>query len=159
MKTKLFIIGVSLFSLMEFDSLSQSSLKNEVLVKTFIEAWNDHNTDKLTSLFAEQCLYEVMADGGSFSSRQQIAAYAKSTFSGIPDTEMVVLNILTNDSTGVVEWIWKGTNSVGWPNLGLPATNKRFQVRGITIMKIENGLIKHNRDYWDWNTFIKGISK
>ena len=161
MKTKLFIVSICLLFLSivyGFNSYSSNTLKNEILIRAFIDSWNKHDVNKLISLFSENCLYEVIADGGSFSSKEQIAAYAKSTFSGIPDTEMIIVKIVANDSIGVVEWIWKGTNSVGWPNLGITPTNKHFEVRGISIMEIENGLIKQNRDYWDWNTFIKGIS-
>ncbi len=50
-----------------------------------------------------------------------------------------------------LEW----TNSVGWPNI--PVTNKYFEVRGVSVMEIENNLIYHNRDYWDWNTFITSV--
>jgi steroid delta-isomerase-like uncharacterized protein len=109
-------------------------------------------------LFSDDCLYEVIADGGRISGKEGIASYAKSTFSGIPDTEIITLKVIVNDSIGVVEWIWKGTNSVGWPSMGIAPTNKHFEVRGITIMEFDIGLIKRNRDYWDWNTFIKGIS-
>jgi steroid delta-isomerase-like uncharacterized protein len=161
MKTKFFLITICLLSLSNvygFDIYSGKTLKNETLVRAFIESWNKHDINRLTSLFSENCLYEVVADGGSFSSKEGIAAYARSTFSGIPDTRMIIVKVIANDSIGVVEWIWKGTNSVGWPDMGISPTNKHFEVRGISIMEIENGLIKRNRDYWDWNTFIKGIS-
>jgi len=42
----------------------------------------------------------------------------------------------------VIEWIWKGTNSVGWKDMGITATNKYFELRGLSLMEIENGLIK-----------------
>ena len=57
----------------------------------------------------------------------------------------------------MVEWIWKATNTVGWPSMGIPATNKYFEIRGTSVMNIENGLIKRNSDYWDWKTFLTGI--
>ena len=41
--------------------------------------------------------------------------------------------------------------------MGIPATNKYFELKGLSIMEIEKGLIKRNSDYWDWNSFIKGI--
>ena len=41
--------------------------------------------------------------------------------------------------------------------MGIPATDKHFELKGVSVMKIENDLIKRNRDYWDWTTFMKGI--
>ena len=46
---------------------------------------------------------------------------------------------------------------MGWPYMNIPATNKYCEVRGVTVMEIENHLIQKNRDYWDWDTFMKGI--
>ena len=52
----------------------------------------------------------------------------------------------------MVEWLWKGTNSVGWETRGIPATGKYFEIKGESEMKIENDLIRKNSDYWDWRT-------
>ena len=52
----------------------------------------------------------------------------------------------------MVEWIWKGTNPVGWATMGIPATGKYFEIKGESEMKIENDLIRKNSDYWDWRT-------
>jgi steroid delta-isomerase-like uncharacterized protein len=157
MKTKSFLI-ICLCLIFGFRS-DHESIKNDAVVRSFIESWNNHDINKMISLFSEKCVYEVIPDGGKFLSKQEIAAYASSTFSGIPDTKMILVNVVTNDSTGVAEWIWKGTNTVGWPDLGIPATNKAFEVRGLSIMQIRDGLIAYNKDYWDWNTFIKGVTK
>jgi len=108
-------------------------------------------------LFAENSIYEEVASGRSYKTREKIAIYIGSTISGIPDTKFETKNILANDSLAVVEWIWKGTNSVGWADMGLPATNKYFELRGLSIMVIKNGLITRNSDYWDWSTFLIGI--
>lgn len=160
MKTTLFTASICIILL--YGSCAQDDnkkiiQKNEAIAISFIESLNSHNADKLALLFAEQCFYKEVASGRSYSNRQSIAAYIGSTIAGIPDLKFAVVNILANDSLAVVEWIWKGTNSVGWADMGIPATNKYFELMGISIMEIENGLIKRNSDYWDWNSFIKGI--
>lgn len=133
--------------------------ENEKLVQSFMESLNDHDLDKLTSLFTENCLYEEVASGSIFSGKRKIAAYIESTLSGIPDSKFMILKLMANDTLGVVEWLWKGTNTVGWSDMGIAPSNKYFELRGISIMEIKDGHITHNRDYWDWNTFIKGISE
>ena len=136
---------------------SKKNSENEALVKSFMESWSMHDVDKLVSLFSDSCLYEEVASGRKYSDKQGIANYAKSTLSGVPDSKFEIISIITSDSMAVVEWIWKGTNSVGWPSLKIPATNKYFEIRGVSVMAIEANHIKRNSDYWDWNTFIKGI--
>ena len=160
MKTKPIIISIGIFLICSScGGQTNKSLiqKNEVIAKSFIEYLNSHDVDKFTSLFAENSIYEEVASGRSYKTLEKIAIYIGSTISGIPDTKFEPVNIFANDSLAVIEWIWKGTNSVGWADMGLPATNKYFELRGLTIMKIKNGLIIRNSDYWDWNTFLIGI--
>ncbi len=130
---------------------------NEAIAVSFMESLNSHDISKLISLFSENCLYEEVATGRRYTGRNNIAAYIRSTIDGIPDTKFKTVNILANDSLAVVEWLWTGTNSVGWAEMGIPATNKSLKLQGLSIMKIKNGLITRNRDYWDWNSFIRGI--
>ena len=132
-------------------------LGNETIAKSFIESLNEHNVNKLISLFAENCLYEEVASGRSYSNKSRIADYIESTISGIPDSKFEIIEILANEHLAVIEWIWKGTNSVGWKDMEIPATNEYFELRGLSIMEIEDRLIKRNSDYWDWNSFMKGI--
>lgn len=131
--------------------------QNLTIAKSFMEYLNLHDVKKFSSLFAEHCVYEEVASGSSYKSPEEIAIYIGSTIEGIPDTKFETVSILANDSLAVVEWIWKGTNTVGWTDMGLPPTNKYFELKGISIMVIKNGLILRNSDYWDWNTFLIGI--
>ncbi|MBN1791964.1 MAG: nuclear transport factor 2 family protein [Bacteroidales bacterium] len=160
MKTKFLFTGIGIyliFSSCAGQNTSSLIRKNENIAKSFIEYLNAHDVDKFITLFAENCVYEEIASGRSYKTREKIAIYIRSTLSGIPDTKFETVNILAKDSLAVVEWIWKGTNSVGWTDMGLPATNKYFELRGLTIMVIKNGLITRNSDYWDWNSFLIGI--
>jgi steroid delta-isomerase-like uncharacterized protein len=130
---------------------------NESIANSFIEYLNAHDVDRFTALFAENCLYEEVAPGRTYKTREKLAIYIGSTISGIPDTRFETINVLANDSIAVIEWIWKGTNTVGWIDMGLPATNKYFELRGTSLMVIKNGFITRNSDYWDWNSFLIGI--
>lgn len=129
--------------------------ENETIAKSFAEAWSTHDIDKLTSLFTEDCLYEEVATGKKYVNKKAIAEYANYTISGIPDTKFEIVSIITSDNMATIEWIWKATNTVGWP--GAPPTKKYFEIRGVSVMVIEDNLIKRNSDYWDLNTFLKGM--
>ena len=129
--------------------------QNETIARSFAEAWSTHDIDKFTSLFAEDCLYEEVATGKKYENKKAIAEWASNTISGFPDTEIEIVSIITSDNMATIEWIWKATNTVGW--LGIPPNNKYFEFRAVSVMVIEDNLIKRNRDYWDLNTFLKGI--
>ena len=129
--------------------------QNETIARSLVEAFSTHDIDKFTSLFVEDCLYEEVAAGKKYEDKKAIAEWASYTISGIPDSELEIVSIIASDNMATIEWIWKGTNTVGWP--GAPPNNKYFEVRGVSVMVIEDNLIKRNSDYWDLNTFLKGI--
>ncbi len=131
--------------------------QNEALVHDFIEALNTQDIDKLTSLFTEYGTYEEVCSGRLNKGRKAIANYIRATIEGIPDSKFELVSISCSANHAMFEWIWKGTNSVGWPAMNLPPTNKYLELRGVSVMDIENGRIRANRDYWDWNSLMKGI--
>ena len=156
MSTKLitsFIIFLLVITI--FGCTNKKISENETIARSFCEAWSTHDIDKLTSLFAEDCLYEEVAAGKKYENKKAIAEWANYSLSGLSDTELEIVSIIASDNMATIEWIWKGTNTVGWP--GIPPNNKYFEIRGVSVMVIENNLIKRNRDYWDMNTFLKGI--
>lgn len=154
----LFIVTLIIFSICMFgcNDIYKNNPDTEAIAKLFVKYWNE-DVEKLIPLFSDSCLYEEVATGRKYSDKNGIAAYVKSTLSGIPDSKVEIVTIVSNENTSVVEWIWKGTNSVGWPSIGIPATNKYFEFRGVSVMIIEDNLIKRNSDYWDWGTFLIGI--
>lgn len=131
--------------------------QNEVLVNSFIEALNVKDMDKLTSLFIDDGTYEEVCSGRFHKGKKAISAYIAATLEGIPDSKFELVSISCSANHAMFEWIWKGTNSVGWPAMKLPPTSKHLELRGVSVMDIENGRIRANRDYWDWNSFMKGI--
>jgi steroid delta-isomerase-like uncharacterized protein len=132
--------------------------QNEAIARSFMTAFSEHDIDGLTALFAEDdCLYEEVATGRQYTTKAAIAQYLDATIAGIPDTRLEVTSIVANSDMAAVEWIWHGTNTVGWENMGIPATGKTLELRGISVMEIVDGKIRRNSDYWDWNSFIRQI--
>jgi steroid delta-isomerase-like uncharacterized protein len=130
---------------------------NASIARSFMEAWSAHDLDGLTSLFADDCLYEEVASGRTYTTKEGIAEYARATIAGVPDTEFAIVTVVADSRVAAVEWVWRGTNTVGWPSMGLPASGRAFELRGLSIIEIEDGLIVRASDYWDWSTFMEVI--
>ena len=131
------------------------SENNEAIARRFVEFWTLEHYKDLAQLFAENCIYVETPSGNKFSGREAIQNYASTTLNGMSDTQAEIITVVANDKMAVVEWIWSGTNSIGWPNI--PASGKTFRLPVLTIMEIENGMIIRNRDYWDWETFYNAV--
>lgn len=131
--------------------------QNEIIAERFLEYLNSQNIEQFVSLFSEDGTYEEVASGRTYASQQTIGMYIKATLDGIPDSKFELINQVINENVIAIEWVWSGTNSVGWEDMGIPPTDKYFEIKGVSIMNIKKGLISSNRDYWDWNTFINKI--
>jgi steroid delta-isomerase-like uncharacterized protein len=132
--------------------------ENKKIGIAFLETLSSGDLEQFISLFAENASYEEVATGRIYFGRQAIYEYIDATLQGIPDSKFGLTGMVADEKTVSIEWIWKGTNSVGWPNMGIQPTNKYFELKGVSVLNIENGLISNNRDYWDWNSLISKIS-
>ena len=154
-----FILFIICFLTFSFTSKIENNMvkENETIAKAFIEAWNSHDMKKLNSLFATEFVYIEVASGRKYYNEEALSNYGNLTIAGIPDTKFEIVSVMANEKFAAVEWIWKGTNSVGWDFMGIPATNKYFELPGVSVMEIENDKITRNCDYWDWNSFMRLI--
>jgi len=145
------LVGIILTGCYQTKTIQQ----NESIARSFIEAYDTHNANKLTSLFTDKFLYTEVPSGRTYSNSVDLASYMTKTIAGVPDTKFEIVSVIANEEYAAVEWIWKGTNSVGWDFMGIPATGKYFELPGVSVMEIENQKIIRNSDYWDWNTFMQ----
>ena len=131
--------------------------QNAEIATSFIHAWDTHDMDLLTSLLADDFVYTEVTTGRFYTDKDALAAYGNATIAGLPDTRFEVLSVVATEHYAAVVWVWKATNTVGYPSMGIPATGKYFELPGVSVMEIENGEIVWNKDYWDWNAFMEGI--
>jgi steroid delta-isomerase-like uncharacterized protein len=154
----------TLLLLFPFSNHSKSRIETSVTDENkkigiaFLETLSSGDLEQFVSLFDENASYEEVGTGRVYYGRQAIFEYIDATLQGIPDSKFNLAGIVADERTVSVEWLWKGTNSVGWPGMGIQPTNKYFELKGVSVMIIENGLIVKNRDYWDWNSLISKIS-
>jgi steroid delta-isomerase-like uncharacterized protein len=129
---------------------------NKSIAQQFIETWSNHDSIKVASLYAENFLYQDKAFTSTFKTKEKLISFVNGTVKGIPDLVFVPTSVIANDTMAMIEWIWKGTFTVGWlPNY--PGTNKPFQIQGVTVFQIKNGLITRSTDYYDKNSFLKAV--
>lgn len=76
-------------------------------------------------------------------------------FAAAADFKVEPKSWVTNDRSFALEVIFTVTQKRDL--LGLPATGKRFSVRGCSIREFENGKIKGRRDYWDSASLTKQL--
>jgi len=127
----------------------------EKLLDDWAAGWSSHNTEKFLSIFTDDCLYEDVTFGVVNRGKKELRAYADDVFAGVPDFKMELTARFAAGSRAGMEWVMSGTHKGDFP--GMPATGKRFSVRGVTIIELEAGKIRRNSDYWDAATMMRQL--
>ena len=81
--------------------------------------------------------------------------FARGIFEAFPDFTIQLTSRFAAASWAGAEWTMSATHKGDLP--GLPATGKRFSIRGATVFELQGEKIKRVSDYWDMVTFLKQI--
>lgn len=122
------------------------------VVLSFMEAWNEHDVERVGSLCHPDAEYTEVATGKVFHGSEGCAQYARETFEGAPDFSLATIRIVRDRNRAVAEWVMKGTQTGDWD--GLPATGQQFSVPGVSVIETDGKLIRRVADYWDLNTLL-----
>ena len=72
-----------------------------------------------------------------------------------PDIKVTIEDAFESGDKAVARW--SATMTHGGDHLGLPATNNKIRITGISMVKIANGKIVAGWDNWDQMTMLKEI--
>ena len=121
----------------------------------YLAAWNSHDVEKIASFFTDDGVYEDVAIGAVNRGEEELKAFISSTFTFFPDWKAEVKSRFGTGDWSAREWIMSGTHGGDLP--GLPATGKKFSVRGASISELHEGKIRRNTDYWNLASFLQQI--
>ncbi|MBM7503677.1 nuclear transport factor 2 family protein [Agromyces aurantiacus] len=106
--------------------------KADLVIERLAAALNDHDLDRMVALMhpdydSRQPAHPVRA----FVGREQVRANWAAMFAGIPDFRAEVVRSVHDGPLNWSEWAWHGTRTDGTP----------FEVRGVTLFEVREGLI------------------
>ena len=109
-------------------------------LERFRDAANAHDAQRLASLFAvDYQSTQPLHPGRGFGGSAQVLENWSSVFDGVPDfnAELVASSVSGEVEWG--EWLWQGHHVDGSP----------FEMRGVTILVVRDGLIGEGRLYME----------
>ena len=118
-------------------------------VDAYMGAWNNHDGSAVAAFMAEDVMYEDVGGGGMmYEGLEAIKGFADMVDRFSKDYTFTPVGVQQSNDQYAIEWEWSGTNTGDGGRL--PATNKPFRIRGVSIGRIDaQGKIKQNRDYWN----------
>lgn len=127
------------------------------LVNAYLAAWNEHDSRKAGEFLADDVEYFDAAFAGLQKGREATIDNAINVFlRGVPDLQWEIRSDPIVSSEGVAfEWTFTGTNTGTWG--GIPATNQRINLKGISFVRIKNGKIAYQAVFYDSATLNRQL--
>jgi steroid delta-isomerase-like uncharacterized protein len=150
--------SVSFLMLFAAAGLAQAADSAKAVIDGYMAAWNAHDAEKAASYFAEDGVYFDATVGtpqkGRIAARDNVI---KVFLGAVPDAkwEMTSDPIVSKDGVAF-QWKFSGHNSGAW-SAETPATNKPLSFEGVSFMRLDDGKITYQGDYYDALGFNKQL--
>jgi steroid delta-isomerase-like uncharacterized protein len=119
----------------------------------YLDAWNSHDGTRVAAFMAQDATYEDLALGATHKGREAIKEFVDETTQFSKDYRITSVSEQASGDQYALEWEMAGTNT--GESGGLPATNKPYRIRGVSIGRLDAaGKIKENRDYWNLADYL-----
>ena len=120
---------------------------NSIVRRLYEEIWNKKRLEILNELVSpSHALHGPNFSGSSIGPeayKRQVALF----LAGFPDLRWTIEDTITEKDKVVVVWNFTGTHKGEY--MGVPSTNKKVSIDGITIHEIADGKIMDSYVNWD----------
>lgn len=125
------------------------------IVDQYFKAFNAHDPKAVAQLFGRTGKYVDPAVPAGVKGAALID-YLRAHYASFPDSRYRVVRI-TSSREGLTgfEWVFKGTNA--GPLGDAPATNRKVEVPGASMMLVKNGAISWLHGYFDRRAMLRQL--
>ena len=125
-------------------------------MQDYLAAWNSHDGTRVAAYMADDATYEDLALGQLHRGKTAIEAFVNEAEEFSKDYAFTSISEQGNGDSYALEWEMFGTNTGDAG--GLPATNKPYRIRGVSIGRLDHGgKITTNRDYWNLADYLTPV--
>jgi steroid delta-isomerase-like uncharacterized protein len=125
------------------------------LVAALLDAWNEHDLERVASFYAPDYEGTDIAQPGPQLGRADIRRTTAYYFRAFPDLHVSQEDLVLARDHAVIAWTWRGTHRGTF--MRIPPTGRAVVVRGITILSIQDGLIRRGQRVWDLAGLLRDI--
>jgi len=126
----------------------------EKIMEEFRAAWNSRDVDKIVPFYTDDCVLEDMGLGVVCHGKKELQDFIRQWYVDYPDLRFEWKSRFNAGNWVAGEWTMKGTH-VHSSNPAIPATGKRFSVRGASIIEVQGGKINRETDYYNMITVMQ----
>ena len=111
------------------------------------EAWNSHDIEKVLNFYAPDYIGEDVGQASPLRGQDAMRTMLEIYWRAFPDLKFEVISTLVDGNRIAILWLAEGTHQGSIMNI--PPTWHQVQVRGVSIIDVEDGLIVRGQYIWD----------
>jgi steroid delta-isomerase-like uncharacterized protein len=132
------------------------AINMEKLVKDWFAAWNSSEPENIIQFYADDSVFESVYRNTVANGKNEIVTNLKTNFIDYPDFKIEQKATFYSPNAVCGEVTITATQ-VHSSNPAMPATGKRYSVRGAYISEWQNGKIKRHAYYQDMMTVMQQL--
>lgn len=134
-----------------------STTRASTLMLEAFAAIETKDLDRLAAIWDHRSTDDFIALGTVVTGEVALRGFFAELFGAFPDLQMTVEAVHdVDEDTAVGQWRMVG-DFTGGPFGGIEPTGRRVDVRGIDVMRFEDGKLRHNDVYYDGLSFARQI--
>jgi steroid delta-isomerase-like uncharacterized protein len=125
--------------------MTMSDLAN--YAETINQAWNSHDLERVIGFYSPEYVGDDVGLSSPLRGREGMRTKLQEYWTAFPDLRFDVISTLVEGSQLVIVWNGMGTHQ--GTILHIPPTWHKVQVRGVSILDVQDGLVVHAEHIWD----------
>jgi len=127
---------------------SDTSNASAVIRRWFEEVWNQGRAETIEELFPEHAtMWGVGRPEQSSRGTAEFKGFHQTMRAACPDTKIVLDQIVEQGDTAFARWTVTATHT--GDSLGIPATNRKVKIHGMSGCRVKDGKIAEAWNLWD----------
>jgi steroid delta-isomerase-like uncharacterized protein len=111
------------------------------------QVWNSHDIESVLNFYSPDYVGSDVGQSAPQHGHQGLRDMLQMYWKAFPDLQFRLTDSIIEDSRVAIVWVAEGTH-VG-PIMNIPPTGRKVQVRGMSVINVENGLIVRGQYIWD----------
>jgi steroid delta-isomerase-like uncharacterized protein len=124
-----------------------SAANKGIVRRLYEEVWNQRKLELINEIISPSHALQAPTVAGSAVGPEVYKRQFLGMLEGYPDLQWTVEDLIAEEDKVVACWTMSGTHKGEY--MGVPATNKKVSVDGITIHHISGGKIMDSYSNWD----------
>jgi ketosteroid isomerase-like protein len=144
-------LSVPLHVLLASVAALPASAASKSIGQKWIDGWNATTADNLVAAFTPDGVYEDVPFGLKKKGSAELRDLHKYFHDAVGGLYVKLIAAHVSDGHGTIEWFFGGKD------IGVFKTGRPFEVQGVSVILVRNGLISRNLDYYDAAAIMKQV--